>query len=364
MKTFIKKATALLLIMGLIASVFVGCTTDSKESNNENANGTDKKDDEIVIGLSMDTLKEERWQRDRDIFVAKAEEMGAKVLVQAANGDDKKQIEQAENLLAQGVDVLVVVPHNGEISATIVEAAHAEGVPVLSYDRLIKNSDVDYYISFDNEKVGRLQAEYILSKVDKGNFVYIGGAPTDNNALLFRKGAMDVLKPYVDKGDIKIVYDQYSKEWQPSEAQKHMENALTANKDNIDAVICANDGTAGGAIAALAEQQLAGKIPVTGQDAELAATQRIVEGLQSVTVYKPIDKIATKAAEVAIKIAKKEEIADVNNKVNNGKIDVQSILLEPIKVDKDNMMDTIVKDGFHKFEDVYRNVPEDQRPKQ
>ncbi|WP_432402461.1 D-xylose ABC transporter substrate-binding protein [Wukongibacter sp. M2B1] len=363
MKTFIR-VVSLFLIVGLIASMFVGCTTESEPSGSEGAsNGGEKNDNVIVIGLSMDTLKEERWQRDRDIFVAKAEEMGAKVLVQAANGDDNKQVEQAENLLAQGVDVLVVVPHNGEISATIVEAAHAEGVPVLSYDRLIKNSEVDYYISFDNEKVGRLQAEYILSKVNKGNFVYIGGAPTDNNALLFRKGAIDVLKPYVDKGDIKIVYDQFSKEWQPSEAQKHMENALTANNDNIDAVICANDGTGGGAIAALAEQQLAGKIPVTGQDAELAAVQRIVEGFQSMTVYKPIEKIATKAAEVAIKIAKKEEI-EVNNKVNNGQINVPSILLEPIKVDKDNMMDTIIKDGFHKFEDVYRNVPEDQRPKQ
>src|SRR4051812_34876042 len=146
----------------------------------------------VRIGLSMDTLKEERWQRDRDLFVARAKELGAEVLVQSANGDDKAQVQQSENLLTQGVDVLVVIPHNGEVAATIVQSAKAKGVPVISYDRLIRSSEPALYISFDNEKVGEMQAKYLLERAPKGNYVLIGGAPTDNNAQLFRKGQMNV----------------------------------------------------------------------------------------------------------------------------------------------------------------------------
>ncbi|TRY23641.1 substrate-binding domain-containing protein, partial [Geobacillus sp. LEMMJ02] len=145
----------------------------------------------------------------------------------AANGDDAAQLSQAEQLISEGVDVLVVVPHNAEASAAIVEKAHKEGIPVISYDRLIKNAEVDYYVSFDNVRVGEMQAQAIVEKAPKGNYVYIGGADTDNNAHLFRQGAMNVLKPLEEKGDIKIVYDQFSKDWKPEEALKNMENALT-----------------------------------------------------------------------------------------------------------------------------------------
>lgn len=353
-----KRVLALTCVTALCAGLFAGC---GKKEEAAPAEDTAKK--EIVVGFSMDTLKEERWQKDRDVLMAKAEELGVKILIQAANGDDNKQISQAENLISQGVDVLMVAPHNAEVAAAIVDNAHAEGIPVLSYDRLIKNADVDLYVSFDNEKVGNLQAEYITKLVPKGNYVYIGGSPTDNNAHLFKKGAMDILKPFLDANDITIVYDQMSKDWQPSEAQKHMENALTANKNAVDAVICANDGTAGGAISALAEQQMAGKIPVTGQDAELAACQRIVEGQQAMTVYKPIPKLAETALDLAIKLANKEEV-ETNSTVENGKIDVPSYLLEPVVVDSENMMDTIIKDGYHPFEEVYKNIPAEQRPAQ
>ncbi|MFM9328426.1 D-xylose ABC transporter substrate-binding protein [Paenibacillus mesotrionivorans] len=323
-----------------------------------------KKDDgKLIIGMSMDTLKEERWQKDRDIFSAKVKEMGGEVKVLAANGDDATQMSQAEQLISQGVDVLVVIPHNAEATAPIVDKAHKEGIKVISYDRLIKNSEVDYYISFDNVRVGEMQAQAVTSKVGKGNFVYIGGADTDNNAHMFKEGAMKVLNPLKEKGDIKIVYDQFSKDWKPEEALKNMENALTANKNNIQAVVAANDGTAGGAIQALAAQGLAGKIPVSGQDADLAAVQRIAEGTQTMTVYKPIKSIATKAAEMAVALAKDGKVADAGKKVNNGKIDVPSILLDPIAVDKSNLADTVIKDGFHKLEDVYKNVPKDQWPK-
>ena len=311
----------------------------------------------ITIGLAMDTLKEARWQRDRDLFVAKAEALGARVLVQAANGDDALQNSQAENLLTQGVDVLVVVPHNAKTAATIVESAHRSNVPVISYDRLILDSDVDLYISVDPTRVGELQGEYAVKHKPQGNYVLIGGAPTDNNARLVRNGQMTVLKPAVDGGAVKIVTDQWAKEWQPVEALKIMENALTRNNNQVDAVVASNDGTAGGAIQALAEQKLAGKVLVTGQDADLAACQRIVAGTQTMTVYKPIKLLAEKAAEVAMRMARKEALTEAGRTTNNGRKDVPSILLEPIPVDKSNLDATVIADGFHKKEDVYRDAP-------
>jgi len=317
----------------------------------------------ITIGFSMDTLKEERWQRDRDLVVARGEELGAKVLVQAANGDDARQNAQAENLLTQGVDVLLVAPHNGKTAAVIVESAHKAGVPVIAYDRIINDSDLDLYISFDNVRVGELQADYIVKRVPKGNYVLIGGAPTDYNAVLFRKGQMNVVQPLVDKGDVKIVSDQWAKDWQAVEALKIMENALTRTGNKVDAVVASNDGVAGGAIQALEEQKLAGKVPVSGQDAELSACQRIVAGTQSMTVYKPIKVLARKAAEVAVMMAKKQALADTTRPVNNGKKDIASILLEPIQVDKDNMVSTVIADGYQKLENVYKDVPKEQWPK-
>jgi D-xylose transport system substrate-binding protein len=308
----------------------------------------------IKIGLSLDTLKEERWQHDRDLFVAHAQELGAEVLVQAANSNDALQNSQAENLLAEGINVLVVVPHNGKSAATIVESAHKAGVPVIAYDRLINDCDLDLYVSFDNVKVGEMQADYLVKHQPKGNYVLIGGAPTDHNALMFRDGQMKVLQPHVDSGDIKIVTNQWANDWLPVEALKITENALTKNNNKVDAILVSNDGTAGGAIQALGEQNLAGKVWVSGQDADLAGCQRIVNGTQSMTVYKPIKKLATKAADLAVALANKQPLTDPTTAVNNGKKDVPSILLEPIEVDKDNIDSTVIADGFQKKEDVYK----------
>lgn len=341
---------AVLAATGLVASL--ACTKkDEGGTGGTPAAGTEKK---VLIGLSLDTLKEERWQRDRDLFVKAAEARGAKVLVQAANSDDALQNSQAENLLTQGVQVLVVVPHNAKTAATIVESAHKMGVPVIAYDRLISDADLDYYVTFDPVKVGELQAEYALRQKPKGSYVLIGGAPTDNNAVLVRRGQMSLLQPAIDRGDIKVVADQWAKDWQAVEALKIMENALTRNRNQVDAVVVSNDGTAGGAIQALGEQKLLGKVLVTGQDADLAACQRIVEGSQTMTVYKPIEALATKAADLAIKVAKKEAVTEPTKPVNNGKKDVPSILLEPIQVDKANLDATVIKDGYHKREDVYK----------
>lgn len=333
-------------------ALFAMACVQAPEQNQTSNNVSPNKSGKLRIGFSMDTLKEERWQKDRDIFVKKAEELGAEVLVQAADGKDETQIKQAESLLTQGIDVLVIIPHNAEVCATIVDAAKRQNVPVISYDRLVKNSEPDLYISFDNEKVGELQAKYLVEKAPKGNYVLIGGSQTDNNAKLLREGQMKILQPLVDKGDIKIVADQWAKDWLADEALKHTENALTINNNEVVAIVTSNDGTAGGAIQALNAQKLSGKVFVSGQDADLGALQRIVAGTQSMTVYKPVSKLAARAAEAAVSLAKKEKV-ETNGKVNNGKTEVPSILLEPVTIDKSNV-DTVVNDGFQKREDVYK----------
>jgi D-xylose transport system substrate-binding protein len=316
----------------------------------------------IRIGFSMDSLLIERWQRDRDQFVAHARELGAEVLVQSADGKDSTQVRQCENLLTQGIDVLVIVPHNAEVMASIVNSAAAQHVPVVSYDRLIRNSDVSIYISYDNVKVGELQAQYLYDRAPKGNYVLIGGAPTDNNARMLREGQLKVLQPAIDRHDIKIVADQWSRDWLASEALDHTENALTQAANNVAAVVASNDSTAGGAVQALEEQKLAGKTLVSGQDADLAACQRVVAGTQSMTVYKAIIPLASRAADIAVALARHTPV-ETNAKVNNGSKDVPSVLLTPVTVDKNNIAQTIIKDGFLKVEDVYRNVPRDQWPK-
>jgi len=316
----------------------------------------------IRIGFAMDSGLQERWQRDRAFFVQRAKELGAKVLVQSADSSDAVQVRQAENLLTQGVDVLVVVPHNGEIAASIVDSAKRQQIPVLAYDRIIRSSDLDFYVSFDNVKVGELEAQYLLDRAAKGNYILIGGATTDNNAQLVRQGQMKVLKPAIDRGDIRIVADQWAKDWLPSEALRHTENALTQSRNDVVAVVASNDTTAGGVVQALEEQKLAGRVLVSGQDADVAACQRIIAGTQSMTVYKPIRPLATRAAEIAVALARHSPV-ESNAKVNNGFKDVPSLLLVPITVDKRNLEQTVIKDGFVTIEDAYRNAPEDQKPK-
>ena len=306
----------------------------------------------VRIGFSMDTLKEERWQRDKELVEQRAKEVGAQLDVQVANGDDAVQTKQADNMLTKGLDVLIVAPHNGEIAASIVEAAHRKGVPVISYDRLIRNADVDLYISHQVVKIGEQQAEYALQHVPKGNYVLIGGSPTDYNAILLHNGQMNVLKPAIDRGDIKIITDQYAREWKAEEALRITEDALTKTGNRIQAIVASNDGTAGGAISALEAAGLAGKVLVTGQDAQKDAVQRIVKGTQTMTIYKQIQPLAFGAVDAAMKLAKKEPV-NAPAKINNGKKDVPAILLEPIVVDKSNVDSTIIKDGYHTHQEIY-----------
>ncbi len=338
-------------------------TTTTTQNGTAGQFKTKKPGEPVYIGFSMDTLKEERWQRDKALVEARAKEVGAQLDVQVANGDDAVQTKQCDNLLTKGVDVLIVAPHNGEIAASIVEKAHAAGVRVISYDRLIKNSDVDLYVSHQVEKMGEMQGDYALKHAPKGNYVLIGGAPTDNNALLLRKGQENILKPAADRGDITIISNQFAKEWKAEEAQRLTEDALTKTKNDIQAIVASNDGTAGGAISALEAAGIpAGKVIVTGQDAQLDAVQRVAKGTQTMTIYKPIKPLADSAVDSAVKLAHGEAL-NASDKVNNGKIDVPAILQQPQAVDKANLDDTIIKDGYQKCEDVYKDVPSHQCPK-
>ncbi|HEX7317921.1 MAG TPA: substrate-binding domain-containing protein [Pyrinomonadaceae bacterium] len=371
-----RQARVLALMLVVVAGVLAaGSCVNNPTTQNGAGGGTGtastggyqrrvkKAGEPVYIGFSMDTLKEERWNRDKALVEARAREVGAQLDVQVANGDDAVQVNQCNTMLTKGVDVLIVAPHNSEIAASIVQAAHDKGVPVISYDRLIKNSEPDLYVSHQVIKMGEMQGEYALKHVPKGNYVLIGGAPTDNNAKLLREGQMNILKPAVDRGDVKIISDQYAKEWKAEEAQRLTEDALTKTKNDIQAIVASNDGTAGGAISALDTAGLTGKVLVTGQDAELIAAQRIAKGTQTMTIYKPIKPLADSAVDSAVKLARGEALA-ASDKVNNGKIDVPSILQAPQAVDKENLMTTVVKDGYHKYEDVYKDVPPDQRPKQ
>lgn len=306
---------------------------------------------EVKIGMAIDDLRLERWQKDRDIFVAKAESKGAEVFVQSANGNEATQISQIENMINRGVDVLVIIPYNGQVLSNVIAEAKREGIKVLAYDRMINNADIDYYVSFDNEKVGELQAESIVKKVPTGNYFLMGGSPVDNNAKLFRAGQMKVLQPYIDNGKIKVVGDQWADGWLPENALKIMENALTANNNKIDAVVASNDATAGGAIQALSAQGLAGKVAISGQDADLAGVKRIIDGTQTMTVYKPITTLANTAAEIAVELGEGKQPAE-DIMMNNGLKEIPARLLTPIVVNNTNIDSTVVADGFHKKSDL------------
>ncbi len=358
------------LFLFLCASFISACVsgppaqTGNTAAQNSAANTT-APNGKIRIGFAMDTLKEERWQRDRDAFEAHCKQMNVECVITVADNKADKQANDVDNLLTQGVNVLVIAPHDATQAASMVDKAKAQGVPVISYDRLINSDKIDLYVSHQVPVIGRKIAEYALQKVPKGNYIMVYGASTDNNAVIMQKEQLAVLKPATDSQDIKIVANQFITDWKPELALNFVENALTQYGDKIDAIVVSNDGMASGAVSALEKRGLTGKVLVTGQDAQKDALQRIAEGKQTMTIYKPIIPLANAAVEAAIKLAKKESLTGAQPFRNDalGK-DIQAILLEIIVVDKDNLMTTVVKDGYAKYEDVYANVPADKRPPQ
>ena len=314
------------------------------------------------IGFSIEAMKGERWQTDLDSFEARAKQLGAEVISADANGDDNRQFQQVNDMIKAGIKVLVLLPHDDTMAARMVAAAKSANIKVISYDRLVLNSDVDLYVSFDRVEVGRMQADYLVKRAPKGNYVLIAGSPNEEGAKTLHDAQMRVLQPYVDRGDIKVIADAYTKDWLPSEAYLFMLNAIDSAHGNIAAVLASNDGLAGGAIQALREHSLAGKVSVSGQDADLAAVISIAQGAQSMTVYKPIAKEAAVAAEEAVRLAKGEGLR-ANRQINNGKVNVPAILLTPIGVTRENIKTTVVKDGFQTLQRINQALPADQQIK-
>lgn len=318
-----------------------------------------------LIGVSIRSLSEERWDREKAMMEEIAIEMGADIMFTDANHDEALQNSQIENLIARGVDVLIVVAQNSDVAAMGVQMASEEGIPVIAYDVAIFHPDA-IYLSFDSVRVGYEMAKAIVERVPQGNYMWIGGSPTDDNAYLVREGHFQVLQPLIDSGDIVLVGEQWSPAWSPQEAMMHMENALVANNDNIDAVVASNDGTAGGAIQALLEPGLAGKVPVSGQDVDLAAAQRIAEGTQTVSIFKDVRVLARVAIESAIELANGEHPSALNGTYRNAErgIEQDAILLDVVPITQENLYEVIIQGGFHALEDVYRNIPRSEWPDQ
>jgi D-xylose transport system substrate-binding protein len=351
MLTFRSKGLQPFLLVAAIFCSFSALQAQDKPSSS----GT------LKIGFLMDSLKIERWQTDLDKFQKRAAELGAEVLVETAEGDDELQLQQAQKLLASGVKALVLVPHDADKAVRIVKAAKAKKVPLLCYERLVRDPDVSFFIGVDASAVGYLQAFSLSQLAPKGNYVLIGGSPSDGNAKILHDAQLRVLKPLVDRGDIKIISDTWTKDWDPSEAYAHMSAAIESNKGDITAVVASNDGTAGGVIQALEEHKLAGKVFVSGQDADLAAIIRILDGTQTMTVYKPLGSQATLAAEAAVAWAKGETIK-TSAAISMGNKTIPATLLAPVTVTKDNVKQTVIKDGFQNLETIQKSLPKEKWP--
>jgi len=310
--------------------------------------------DKVKVGLLIHSLDKERWENDQKYFIESVNELGGKVLVAVADNDDQKQIQQAQDLLKRKIQTLVVIPVNQYSAADIVDLAHNRSVPVISYDRLINNSRVDYYVSTDNIKIGEMQARYMVNLVPEGNYALIGGSENDNNSRMLYLGQMNILQPYIERNEIYLVYRKFTKFWSEDEGYQMAKECLDENNNQIDAIIAGNDAIAYGVLRALKEYGLEKKIAVAGMDADLRNVREVVKGNQVMTVYKPIQTMASTAAEIAVKLARGEKYEGCNNRVSNGKRLVPAVLLEALPVTKDNIEQTVVADGYLKEKDIYQ----------
>jgi len=312
-----------------------------------------EKQSEVTVGLLMESYSSSRWAVDKKYFEEKITELNGKVITLESDGTEATQFKQAMDLINQGVDVIVIVAVNVNSAAAIVREAHAKNIKVIAYDRMVRNSELDYFVGLDAKQIGNLQASYALNKKPKGNYILIGGDKSDINAVNIEEGQREILSDKIKSGEINILYEAFIKGWAPAEAEYEIEKVIKLTDKPIDAIIAANDGTASGAIKALQKYGIE-NVLVTGLDAELAACQRINEGSQTMTVYNQLKKLAYNAATLAYEIAlkKKPDFNFVSR--NNGRIDVPSLILESIAIDKSNL-DILIEDGRHTREEIFSN---------
>ncbi len=339
--------------------LLTGCSGKTAESEAPPASSSEDTGDQLNIGISFDSFVIERWLRDRDVFTATAQSLGARVNVQNANGDVEEQISQIEYLIDKKMDVIAIIAIDGDALVDVVNKAQEAGIKVISYDRLIRNSGCDLYISFDNRMVGTLMGQALAESLpDGGEIFQIQGSESDNNVAQAREGFEEAL----EGTGITITYSTFCENWLAELAFDAVTEGLQANGNHVDGIMCGNDDLAGQAIRALTEQKMAGEVPVVAQDAELSACQRIVEGTQTMTVYKSVDQEASAAAKLAVALGNGEDITDperalsVTQTMNDGSEEVPYYALEPVAVTKDNLDEVIIAGGFHQREDVYLNV--------
>lgn len=295
---------------------------------------------DMVVGVSWSNFQEERWKTDEAAIKKALEAKGAKYISADAQSSAAKQLTDVESLISQGANALIILAQDSDAIAPAIEKAAAEGIPVVGYDRLIENPSA-FYITFDNKEVGRMQAREVMKAKPEGNYVFIKGSSSDPNADFLFSGQMEVLKPAIDAGKIKDVGQAYTDGWLPENAQRNMEQFLTANNNKVDAVVASNDGTAGGAIAALDAQGLAGSVPVSGQDADKAALNRVALGTQTVSVWKDSRELGKRAAEIALDLAGGKDLNKIDGvqafKGGPKGVEMQSVFLTPLPITKDNL---------------------------
>lgn len=307
----------------------------------------------VKIGFLLHALDKERWENDRDYFVQKVTDMGGTVSVEIADNNAERQLIQARKLMNEGIKVLVIVPVDMFAASEIVKEANDRGVNVISYDRLIMNCKLDYYVSTDNVNIGELQAQYLTTIKPVGNYALIGGAQNDHNSQFLYLGQLNILQPLVEKGDIKIIYKEFTDSWSMDEGYAHTKKILEL-PEKADAIIAGNDAIALGVIKALEEVGLACKVLVAGMDADLKNLQEILKGTQTITIYKPIENIATTAAELAVKMAECEPCENSYQRISNGEILVPSILHNATVVNKENLKLTVISEGYQKEEEIFK----------
>lgn len=351
-----KKRGGVLFIILLVLAFASGCGSTGQVPEK----AEQKEEDKLQIGLSFDSFVIERWLRDRDMFVSTAQSLGAEVNVQVAGGVVEEQISQIEYFIKKKMDVIVVIPIDGNALYDVLKEAKEKGIYVICYDRIVENINADLYITIDNEKIGTLMGEALIKACpDGGNIFAINGSPTDGNVAEVVKGFNKALK----NSNLNIVYTGYCDNWLAELAGNHVNKGLEVTKD-IVGVMCGNDDLASQAVKVLSENRLAGKVAVVAQDADLAACQRIVEGTQEMTVYKPIEQEANTAAEFAVALGKGEDITSgtgeykATETFNDGTYDIPYYSIDPIAVTAENMDEVIIDGGFHTKEDVYLNIRE------
>ena len=345
----------LVLCVGMVFLAGCGSVQEKDSAETEETASAGKEEHKIQIGLTVDSFVIERWIRDRDVFVATARELGADVNVQDAGADAEEQISQIEYFISKQVDVIVVIARDCGVLSDVVQKAQNAGIPVISYDRMINNANTDFYISFDNRRVGEIMAQALIDAIPQGGDIFmIQGSSSDNNVKMLKEGFDDTL----EDTNLNVVYEANCDGWTAELAVGYVEEALE-KYPHVKGIMCGNDDIASQVVQVLAENQLAGNVVVIGQDGDLAACQRIVEGTQYMTAFKSIEDLAREAAKYAVEIGSGREASElegVTEKVNDGTYDIPSKVLDPIAVTRENIDEVIIDGGFHRRDEVYLNA--------